>query len=559
MKIYAIVDSASWCWATTAREVSSHLPQHEFIITSRPREKEAATCDLIWMRGYPYLFPHLHDLGVPVVWTFASGGARADELLERCRPFIPGAAAIICLNRAMRARLEQAGATRTWVIPNGVDCQRFSPAPGGYPDPVLDGFRVGMAANLNAERFVNKGAESTVAACRNSRRELLLATKPRPGKPSPALEYDIGRVEHADMPDFLRRLSVYCQPSIAEGCSNSIMEAMACGLPCIICRESGYHGEACQDGRDREDGQVLFVRPGSVFDLEQALAWLHDNPIAAGRISRNAREFAKRHSWPEIASHYGNVFECAGERAREFDLVTVACGEYAAAFEQFLPGWLANSGARSITVISDAQFGNLPVRVHHRHLQNKARSWLSGVMAKADALSVHLETCADGTRLVLLDADCAVLKDLRPFAEGTADLTLTRFSIDPARHPRCAGTCSSGAFALTVNPRTRAFVRLWDLVQQAYALVGHGTRPGKVACDQYALTDLARGKACGVSIRAADERIWNSAPDRSDDAWLADIHARRPAVVHFKGGRWRNRDLVARIISSGNNESEARR
>ena len=76
-----------------------------------------------------------------------------------------------------------------------------------------------------------------------------------------------------------------------------------------------------------------------------------------------------------------------------------------------------------------------------------------------------------------------------------------------------------------------------------------------MVCDQYALTDLARGRACGVTVRAMDERIWNSNPETTDAAWLAEIAAQRPAVLHFKGGRWKNEDLVRRAIAaaSGHN------
>src|SRR5690606_19861689 len=39
--------------------------------------------------------------------------------------------------------------------------------------------------------------------------------------------------EHADVPRWLRAMDLYCLPSLAEGISNSILEAMACGRPVI--------------------------------------------------------------------------------------------------------------------------------------------------------------------------------------------------------------------------------------------------------------------------------------------------------------------------------------
>lgn len=88
MKIYTVVDSSSWCWSTTAREIARRLLRHNFVFTARPTVREARQCDLVWMRGYPYLFKHILDTGVPFIWGFTSGGERAGDQLSKCRPFI---------------------------------------------------------------------------------------------------------------------------------------------------------------------------------------------------------------------------------------------------------------------------------------------------------------------------------------------------------------------------------------------------------------------------------------------------------------------------------------
>lgn len=544
MRIYAVIDSASWCWSTTAREVAKRLPQHEFFFTSAPRVKEAAWFDLIWNRGYPYLFRNAAKAGVPMVWTFSTGGARAQAQIERCRQFLGAGATIVCQNAKTKVLLEAEGERRVVVIPNGVDTERFSPA--AVPP---DGFRVGMAANVNGERWANKGAEAVVAACRACGFDLAMATKPTSQHPPKAPEYDIGRLAHADMPYFLRGLSVFCQPSSAEGCSNSIMEAMACGLPCIICRESGYHGEVCIDGRSELRGDALFVRHGDADGVRAALEWLRKYPEDAWRIGQNARAFARRHSFDACARRYAAAFESAAGRATAFRLVTVATRGYEECLRSLLPSWAANSGAESIVVYSEEPVAGLPDGVENKIAQ-PAKDWIEGCMLKARILRDEAHSAIDGDRLVFLDADCAVLRDLRPFAVGEEDIALTRFSDDRSRHPRGAGTCSSGAIGINVNDRTRRFLGLWADAQAAYAAAGHGIRPGKVACEQYALTDLARGRACGVTIRAMDEHVWNNNPDLFDEAWLEDIRRHSPAVLHFKGGRWKDPDLAQRAVEA---------
>lgn len=561
MRIYTVVDDAAWCWATTAKEVAKNLPQHEFHITAKPSIEEAKDFDLIWMRGYPYLFPGIAKTGVPFVWAFTSGGDRAKAQFDKCKPYIRGAALIFCQNAEGMDIMRGAGAQRLALIPNGVDCDRFSPGP--RPET----FKVGLAANINGERWVNKGADVVVHACREAGIALAMATNPKPGMKPRVPEYSVGRVSHEEMPAFLQSLSVFCQPSTAEGCSNSIMEAMACGLPSIVCRESGYHGEVCTDGRTNQSGEALFVPAHDSSAVRDALEWLMDNPADIFRIGANARRWALTHSWAEIAKKYGEAFEEAAlfmpeeiatpEKSSgegEFHLVTFATRDYGDCVRLLMPTWVANSGAKSITLVSDGRIEGLPPEVLVRYEMNGhdfKENWIAGCMAKADAVARLLPEWPDGTRVVFLNADCAVVRSLWPLAAGESDLTLTRFSPNATMHGKHAGTCNIGAFSVTINERTRKLLALWGRVQAAYASVGHGITPGRVACDQYALTDIARGRACGVTVRNMDERVWNNSPDVAGEAWLVGIRRFKSAVIHFKGGRWRKPELVAKALAAG--------
>jgi glycosyltransferase involved in cell wall biosynthesis len=54
--------------------------------------------------------------------------------------------------------------------------------------------------------------------------------------------------ERADVPDILRSLDLFVLPSLAEGISNTILEAMATGLPVVATRVGG-NAELVDDGR----------------------------------------------------------------------------------------------------------------------------------------------------------------------------------------------------------------------------------------------------------------------------------------------------------------------
>ena len=72
--------------------------------------------------------------------------------------------------------------------------------------------------------------------------------------------------------------------TFGEGCSNAIMEYMACGLP-VICNDSGGNRELVIDG---ETG--FLIPNGDCQALVSKLAYLRDNPYEAERLGQAGRQ-----------------------------------------------------------------------------------------------------------------------------------------------------------------------------------------------------------------------------------------------------------------------------
>jgi glycosyltransferase involved in cell wall biosynthesis len=87
-----------------------------------------------------------------------------------------------------------------------------------------------------------------------------------------------------DVPDLMRRFSVFVLPSLAEGISNTILEAMASGLP-VIATAVGGNDELVVDG---ETGYL--VPPGDPAAIASRLAHYLRHPDVAVRHGRAARE-----------------------------------------------------------------------------------------------------------------------------------------------------------------------------------------------------------------------------------------------------------------------------
>jgi len=553
---------AGWCYETTAREIAKHS-RHDIKIVCSYGKGLPADFDLLWLRGYAHLYARhidLHRLNRPLLWQFTTGGDGFEERYEANRAHFPITDLCVSQNDHTAQLLKERGMSRVVTIPNGVDCERFHPAASMPED-----FVVGMAANVSGWRWQSKGADILTEAARRVPFPLMMATNPTGGRPLFPL-YDIGRVQHDRIPDWYRSLFVYCQPSLSEGCSNSIMEAMACGLPVITCRTAGYHGTACEDHYMRENGELLFIEPGGLLELCANVEWLRDNPIEAARIGSNARAFALRHQWPDIAARFDEAFEQAaasharhatarhhGQAFAEFDIVTVCTEAFLPCLQLTLPTWLANSGAAGVVVVSDVPAPDwLPGGVEWiADPELTSVDWIEGVQARAKALCNLAAKSSDGLRLVVLDTDCAVVRPLFSLAAGDADLTLTRYTDQSGDNARDL-TCNIGVMVLTVNERTRNWLVTWVFLQSAYATTGHGTTPHRVACDQFAATDLARGRACGVTVRPAPIKTWNHYAETGEDdaGWLTRIAEDKPCVLHFKGGKWQDAALFDAAIQA---------
>lgn len=109
--------------------------------------------------------------------------------------------------------------------------------------------------------------------------------------------------ERSDVPDVMRGLNCFVLPSLAEGISNTILEAMACALP-VLATHVGASAELVQHGVTG-----LVVPPGDVPALIQGLRQLASDPTAAlqmGRAGRSAVE--RRFSLQAMVAAYEDVY-----------------------------------------------------------------------------------------------------------------------------------------------------------------------------------------------------------------------------------------------------------
>jgi len=200
-----------------------------------------------------------------------------------------GAATRVIVNSgAIVARLHGAIRQRIDVIPNGVDTGRFgSPSRGRRPVMVF-----GALANLHPYKGLGDLIRATaVVRQRHPRVRVLIWGE---GRARPDLERAIdeldlrGHVElrglTSDVPGALGECDAFVLPSLSEGCSNALLEAMASGLP-VIASDVGGNGEIVQG-----DVGGLLVPAGDSAAVARAMARLIEDPALADRLAARGAE-----------------------------------------------------------------------------------------------------------------------------------------------------------------------------------------------------------------------------------------------------------------------------
>ncbi len=192
------------------------------------------------------------------------------------------------------------------IIPNGVDTEEFAPDPEREHDGF---FRILVVSRLTPRKGIGFLVRA-MAILKEKTREKVELWVAGDGEEKSSLQMlakecgvseevkFFGAVPHEELPKYYGLADVFCLPSLNEGMSNTVLEALAAGLP-IVATVTGGTEELVRDG---ENG--LFVKQRSPEDLAEKLGTLIADEDLRKRMSGASRRKAEEMSWKRVAAKF---------------------------------------------------------------------------------------------------------------------------------------------------------------------------------------------------------------------------------------------------------------
>ena len=247
--------------------------------------------------------------GVPVVVNYRGGEAATflQQSIRRVRPALALAAVIAVPSGFLRKVFGDHGIA-TEVVPNVVDLDRFRPLAG----------RRAAAAHLVVTRnleaiYDNATAIRALERVRRTRHEarLTIAGTGPEEQALRALAHELGvadavhfagRMDRDAVAALYRDADIALNPSTVDNTPNSVLEALASGIP-VVSTDVGGVPYLLENGKT-----ALLVRPRDPEAMADAVLHLLNHPTEATRISTAGLASVGQYTWSQVCPVLTDVY-----------------------------------------------------------------------------------------------------------------------------------------------------------------------------------------------------------------------------------------------------------
>ena len=293
-----------------------------------------------WLAQGEFDVIHLHEPGIPslsflacwaaegaMVGTFHASTPKMraiSSVSQLIEPMIEKLSARIAVSNMAQRTLNELYGTEAVVIPNGIDCAKFTDAATRNADRFTDANRKRRIGFLGRFEEPRKGLPLLIAAMpkilkAHPNLELVIAG---PGDPNrvlanldPALKPHLkflGKVSEAEKVEFLASLDLYVAPNTGgESFGIILAEAMAAGAP-VLASDIPAFVDLLTIAQGETVGSVgeTFTNEDAADLAKKAISMLGDRSKLQ-RLAEKGRDSAIRFDWTNVATQIMSVYELA--------------------------------------------------------------------------------------------------------------------------------------------------------------------------------------------------------------------------------------------------------
>lgn len=210
------------------------------------------------------------------------------EKVKEVKDYVSG---VICVATKSKNESIAAGFTTDKmciVIPNAINPNLFYKrnrsemrAKYGYNK---EDFIIAFVGQWNSRKGINRLSDALTKIANPNIKAMFIGR----GDEAPTYKLTIfkGTVNHDILPEYLCCADIFVLPTNNEGCSNAIIEAMACGLP-IVSANKEFNWDVLNEKNS------ILVDPMNVNEISNAIKQLYDNRGLRDSLSQGALQTAK--------------------------------------------------------------------------------------------------------------------------------------------------------------------------------------------------------------------------------------------------------------------------
>lgn len=248
--------------------------------------------------------PHIVSLRGSDVPFYNPRFAKLDKLVfhRLSRRIWRCARAVIANSEGLKELAEKTYRGAIAVIPNGVDTSEFKPLKNKKISKKIRLISTGRLIARKGYQYLIpaikglKNVELTLVGGGDLRSELdELASK------NQVKVHFTGEVKHDEIVKYLQNSDIFVLPSLNEGMSNSILEAMSCGLPIITTNTGG--------SKELIDGNGFVFKKRSIVSIKKTLERYLKSRDLIRKHGEKSRGIVQDMSWENVSNKYKKIYD----------------------------------------------------------------------------------------------------------------------------------------------------------------------------------------------------------------------------------------------------------